>query len=169
MFTFSTLRSKGWALNRDRIRINNSNLRVTTLAVIAEISEEHGLIDYIVHPKAINSEVFVAFINQIAEKLGGGDFKLFLDNLSVQKTKDAKHLFEKLNITEIFNVPYCPQFNGIDSYFSQLKATYKKLLLKCAINDAPYDTISLIKQYIKSVIYENTPKPRVFSYKVVSK
>jgi transposase len=169
MFTFSTFRSKRWAHNRDRIRINNSNLRVTTLAVIAEISEEHGLIDYIVHPKAINSEVFVAFINQIAEKLGGGDFKLFLDNLSVQKTKDAKHLFEKLNITEIFNVPYCPQFNGIDSYFSQLKATYKKLLLKCAINDAPYDTISLIKQYIKSVIYENTPKPRVLSYKVVSK
>jgi hypothetical protein len=38
-------------------------LRVTTLAVIAAISEEHGLIDYIVHPKAINSEVFVAFIN----------------------------------------------------------------------------------------------------------
>jgi len=31
--------------------------------VIAAISEEHGLIDYIMHPKAINTEVFVAFIN----------------------------------------------------------------------------------------------------------
>jgi hypothetical protein len=67
--------------------------------VIAAISEEHGLIDNIVHQKAINSEVFFAFINQIAEKLGGGDFALFLDTLSVHKTKDAKHLFEKLNIT----------------------------------------------------------------------
>jgi hypothetical protein len=76
--------------------------------VISAISEKHGLIDYVVHPKSINSEVFVAFINQIAEKLGGGDFALFLDNLSVHKTKDAKHLFEKLNITEIFNMPYCP-------------------------------------------------------------
>jgi transposase len=118
--------------------------------VIAAISEGHGLIDYIVNPKAINSEVFVAFINQIADKLGGGDFALFLDNLSVHKTKDAKHLFEKLNITEIFNVSYCPQFNGIESYFSQLKATYKKLLLKCVINDAPYDTIGLIRQSLKS-------------------
>ena len=63
MFTFSTFRSKGWAHNRERIRINDSELRVTTLAVIAAISEEHGLIDYIVHPKAINTEVFVAFIN----------------------------------------------------------------------------------------------------------
>jgi hypothetical protein len=54
------------AQNRDRIRINDSNLRVNTLAVITAISEEHGLIDYIVHPKAINTEVFGAFI--IAEK-----------------------------------------------------------------------------------------------------
>jgi hypothetical protein len=115
MFNFSTFRSKGWANNRDRIRINDSNLRINTLAVIAAISEEHGLIDYIVHPKVINSEMFVAFINQIAEKLGNGDFALFLDNLSVNKMKNAKHLFEKLNITEIFNVPYCPQFNGIES------------------------------------------------------
>jgi hypothetical protein len=76
MFTFSTFRSKGWAHNRDRIHINHSNLRVTTLAVIAAISEEHGLIDYIVHPKAINSQLIVAFINQISEKLGGGDFAL---------------------------------------------------------------------------------------------
>jgi transposase len=39
-------------------------------------------------------------------------------------------LFEELNITEIFIVPYCPQFNGIESYFSQIKATYKKLFLE---------------------------------------
>ncbi len=66
---------------------------------------------------------------------------MFLDNLSVLKTKDAKHLFEKLNITEIFNVPYCPQFNGIESYFSQLKATYKKLLLKYVIKQS-IDSVS---------------------------
>ena len=66
----------------------------------------------------------------------------------MHKTKDAKHLFEKMNITEIFNVPCCPQFNGIESFFSLVKATYKKLLLKCVINDAAYDTIGLIKQSI---------------------
>ena len=108
VFTFSTFRSKGWAHNRERIRINDSDLKVTTLAVIAAISEETGLIDLYIHAKAINTEVFLAFISQISEKLGGGDFALFLDNLSVHKTKDAKLLFEKLNITEIFNVPYCP-------------------------------------------------------------
>lgn len=73
---------------------------------------------------------------------------MFLDNLSVHKTKEAKLLFEELNITEIFNVPYCPQFNGIESYFSQVKAYYKKHLLQWVIKGATYDTISLIKQSI---------------------
>jgi len=94
MFTFSTFRSKGWAHNRDRIKINDSDLKVQTLAVIAAISEDGGLIDYMIHPKAINSEIFVAFIQQLSQKVGGGDFALFLDNLSVHKTKDARHIFE---------------------------------------------------------------------------
>jgi hypothetical protein len=61
MFTLSAFTSKVWSHKRDRIRINDSNLIVTTLAVIAAISDEHVLIDYIVHPNAINSELFVAF------------------------------------------------------------------------------------------------------------
>jgi transposase len=63
-----------------------------------------------------------------------------------------------LNITEIFNVPYCPQFNGIESYFSQIKATYKKLFLASVIKEAPYDTMSLIKQSIESVSDENATR-----------
>ena len=73
----------------------------------------------------------------------------------MHKTKDAKLLFEELNITEIFNVPYCPQFNGIESYFSQIKATYKKLLLKYVIKEAHYDTMGLIKQSTESVSNDN--------------
>jgi transposase len=78
--------------------------------------------------------------------------------LSVHKTKDAKLLFEELNITEIFNVPYCPQFNGIESYFSQIKATYKKMFLESVIKEAKYDTMSLIKQSIYSVSNENASR-----------
>jgi hypothetical protein len=45
------------AQQRDRIRINDSNLKVTTLAVIAAICEKHGLIDYIT-PKPQNPYIF---------------------------------------------------------------------------------------------------------------
>ena len=125
------------------------------MAVIAAISEDDGLIDYLVHPRAINTEVFLAFVKKVAQKVNCSDFALFLDNLNVHKTKEAKLLFESLNITEIFNVPYCPQFNGIESYFSQIKATYKKMLLKCVIEEVPYDTVSLIKESIQSISDEN--------------
>jgi transposase len=148
MFTFRTFRTKGWAHKRDRVRVNDSDLKVQTLALVAAIGEDGGLIDFAIHPLAINTETFVAFVRQLAGKLGGGDFALFLDNLTVHKTRSAKLLFEELNITEIFNVPYCPQFNGIESYFAQVKATYKKLLLQCVISEAPYDTSGLIKQSI---------------------
>ncbi len=67
-------------------------------------------------------------------------------------------MFEKVNITEIFNVPYCPQFNGIEIYFSQMKVKYKKLLLKSVISDAPYDTIGLIKQSIDSISNDNATR-----------
>ncbi len=129
-----------------------------TTAVIAAISEDGGLIDYLVHPRAINTEVFLAFMKQVAQKLDGGDFALFLDNLNVHKTKEAKLLFESLIITEVFNVPYCPQFNGIESYFSQVKATYKKMLLQLVIKGAPYDTVSLIKESIQSISDENVTR-----------
>ena len=69
VFTFSTFRAKGWAHNRDRIRIDDSKLKVTTLAEIAAISEEHGLIDYVVHPKAIKMEVFVALLQNLKTPL----------------------------------------------------------------------------------------------------
>ena len=92
MFTFRTFRAKGWAHKRDRVKVNDSDLKVQSLALIAAIADDGGLIDFEIHPIAINTETFVAFVRTLAEKLGGGDFALFLDNLSVHKTRPAKLL-----------------------------------------------------------------------------
>lgn len=52
-----------------------------------------------------------------------------MDNLAVHKTSEVMEIYKKLRITPIFNVPYSPDFNGIESYFSLVKAEYKKLFL----------------------------------------
>lgn len=52
-----------------------------------------------------------------------------MDNLSVHKTALVRAAYERLKITPIFNVPYSPDFNGIESYFSLVKSAYKKKLL----------------------------------------
>ncbi len=91
VFTLSTFRSKGWFHTRDRIKVINSDLRVQTLALIAAITEDGGLIDYTIHPRAINTDVFVAFFRQLSLKLGGDDYALFLDNLSVHKPRKRSY------------------------------------------------------------------------------
>ena len=76
----------------------------------------------------------------------------------MHKTKDAKLLFEALNVTKIFNVPYCPQFNGIESYFAQVKATYKKLLLQYVMKEVHVDTMDLIKRSLERVSRETATR-----------
>ena len=49
----------------------------------------------------------------------------------------------------IFNVPYSPQFNGIESYFSLLKSEYKKLILQRVMKGIPVDAVALIKDSLK--------------------
>ena len=44
-----------------------------------------------------------------------------MDNLQVNKTKESLATMKRLKITDVFNVPYSPQFNGIESYFSLVK------------------------------------------------
>ena len=39
VFTFSTFKSRGWSNRRDRIKVNDSDLKVQTLALVAAISE----------------------------------------------------------------------------------------------------------------------------------
>ena len=51
----------------------------------------------------------------------------------------------------IFNVPYSPDFNGIETYFSLLNGEYKKLLLERLIKGAKVDSSSLINQSIQRV------------------
>ena len=55
---------------------------------------------------------------------------LFMDNLSVHKTRLVKELYGELELTPIFNAPYSPKYNSIESYWFLLKQIYKKQLLK---------------------------------------
>jgi len=69
----------------------------------------------------------------------------------VHKTNLSKDLFKELGITPIFNIPYSPQFNGIESYFSLLKGEYKNLLLSRIMKGQSVDAVQLIKQATEMV------------------
>ena len=88
----------------------------------------------------------------------GKPFAIFLDNLSVHKTNLSKEMFKELNVIPIFNIPYSPQFNGIETYFSLLKNEYKNLLLQRVMAEKPVDAVSLINKAIQKVPLEKTKK-----------
>jgi hypothetical protein len=69
----------------------------------------------------------------------------------VHKADAVSKVYVELEMTPIFNVPYSPQFNGIESYFSLLKNEYKKLLLKYLVKNQPFEVIDLITKSIDSV------------------
>ena len=52
-----------------------------------------------------------------------------MDNLMVHKSRLVKQAYERLNITPIYNIPYSPDFNGIESYISMVEREYKSSLL----------------------------------------
>jgi len=116
------------------------------------------MILFSLHPKSINTEEFQRFIKLLSERFSGKPFALFLDNLSVHKTNVSKELLESLGIKSIFNVPYSPQFNGIESYFSLLKAEYKKLLLRQIVKKESADSVGMIKMAIKLVNDDKTKR-----------
>ena len=62
-----------------------------------------------------------------------------MDNLMVHKAEQVEKVYKELDMIPIFNVPYSPQFNGIESYFSLVKQEYKKLLLKYLVIDMQFD------------------------------
>ena len=63
-----------------------------------------------------------------------------MDNLQVHKTKDVLETCKRLKARPIFNVPYSPDFNGIETYFSLLMGVYQKLLLERLIKGFKVDS-----------------------------
>lgn len=52
---------------------------------------------------------------------------------------------------QIFNVPYSPAFNGIETYFSVVKQEYKKMILQQLLRGFKPESSSLIHESIKKV------------------
>ena len=85
------------------------------MAFLGAISDNGGLEAYTIHPKAIST---VEFVEMLSAKFLGQEFAIFMDNLQVHKTKEVLETCKRLKARPIFNVPYSPDFNGIETYFS---------------------------------------------------
>ena len=110
--------------------MDDTDIRIKSMAFIGAISDNGGLEAYTIHPKAITTVEFIEFVEMLSAKLLGQEFEILMDNLQVHKTKEVLETCKRLKVRPIFNVPYSPDFNSIETYFSLLKGEYKKLILE---------------------------------------
>jgi transposase len=148
MFTFNTFSTRAWSAKHQSIEVNDADIRIKSMAFLGAISDNGGLEAYTIHAHAITTKEFVEFVEMLSDKFHGQDFAIFMDNLQVHKTKEVLDTCKRLKARPIFNVPYSPDFNGIETYFSLLKGEYKKLILERLIKGVRVDSQSLIVQSI---------------------
>ena len=91
------------------------------MAVLSGISRERGQELFMQFPKSVNVPKFKEYLTKLREKNGNTKLCIFMDNLSVHKAEESKKLMKQLKFRWIFNVPYAPDFNPIESTFSKLK------------------------------------------------
>ena len=78
------------------------------MALLAAVSSERGVEHFMIHPSSISTPQFIRFLGELSQTFNGDPLYLFMDNMSVHRSKESKEAYAKLKITPIFNIPYCP-------------------------------------------------------------
>ena len=58
-------------------------------------------------------------------KYGKVPFAVFWDNARMHTCEETRLVASDLGIPLIFNLPYCPQYNGLENLWTFTKAHYK--------------------------------------------
>lgn len=103
------------------------------MAVVGAVSANDGLICFDVKERSINSNDFCNFLRRLRGRTPGR-LTILLDNASIHKTRRVKELCRELKIDIIYNVPYCPQFNGIEHVWAMAKAKYKTMVAQMFVS-----------------------------------
>ena len=100
---------------------------------------------------SVNAVRFVGFIEALALKAGALDMAVILDNLRVHHSRLATQCYRRLGIRTIFILPYSPEMNAIEIFWSLVKQRYKKLKLSCLSRGITGCPRSMIQESIANV------------------
>lgn len=114
--SWRTIQTHAYSLVRKPLIVEDEKLRAKSLHIVAAVSLEYGFEGIEWTTNNINSRFFATILPKIEAK--GRDFCVFLDNARWHKSKFIKDLFRNRWIERIFNVPYMPDLNPIEKYFS---------------------------------------------------
>ena len=106
------------------------HLNRETIAVLAGVSLEYGVDLVKTFPNSVNIPKFKTYLEELRSKFLFEDLCIFMDNLAVHRSRIIKERLDELSIAYVYNPPYSPEFNGIETVFSIFKTSFKKKRLQ---------------------------------------
>ena len=120
--------------------------------MIVTVSTETGVERFDIYSQAVTGPDFANHLKKLWTLNGSRPLAILMDKLSVHSSKDkVKPAYTELDIKQIINVPYSPEFNCIESCFSQVKRHYNRERLNALVNDREFDDEKEIKKALKVI------------------
>ena len=145
-FTKLALQTIEWSRRLTNLSVDQQDVYTGYRSVIATISEERGVELISIQAKAVTEYDFLRYLVDLSRANDKRPFALFMDNLSVHKTNAVKLMYERLQITPLFNIPYHPDNNPIEACFSQVKRHFSSRRLHCLANSLEFDREGAIRE-----------------------
>ena len=113
-------RRYGWAPRGERLRVGIPHGHWKTTTFVAALRHDR-LTAPMVLDGAMNSRVFLQYVQQVlVPTLTPGDI-VVMDNLSSHKAAGVRQAIEKAQAKVVYLPPYSPDFNPIEMAYSKLK------------------------------------------------
>lgn len=105
-------------------------------------------------PKSIKITDFKIFLEELRRQDPFGEAVLYMDNLSVHRSKLVIERIEELGFHYVFGPPYSPDFNGIENVFGIVKMQIKKRRLASILMRKKFQMKEEIDRAFRSVEIE---------------
>ena len=126
MVTKSTMPTHEWSVSREHFEVDFNQFAGTTIAVLAGVSMERGVDLMMTFDKSVNIVKFKVWLEELRARWFYDDICLVMDNLRVHHSNAVKDRMDELGFEYVFTPVYSPDFNPIESVFSQFKGQLKR-------------------------------------------
>jgi len=130
VFSCKTYKKLAWAPIGQNVMQSENLGTQPCLAVVAAVSMRRGVICFHVRPKSFTAPTFRDFLEDVRAEHTSERVQVLADNCSIHKAKIVREYAAKAKIDLHWNVPYQPQWNGIEYAWAIAKRTFKKFQLQ---------------------------------------
>ena len=146
MTTKSTMPTHDWTPVNQPFQIDYKLYHKKTIASIIGISREAGVELIMNFPSSVNSDKYALYLRALRQKHPGEKLALFVDQLMVHRSKATLPVLEELEITNILNAPYSPNYNPAEGAIAICKRQIKKERLRALAMNRDKDLGQIITE-----------------------